>query len=138
MHGVAWRGALASPCLTHTSPPPRHTTGLTVQWVLYPDSLKEADPEEVAARRAAAAAAGPQLPKVSVTSKPGELRRAFEAAQGTRGGTAGEGVAAQPAATPGSNTGSQLPAPPPTPAAGPLPESPFFKGGGGMSSMLDD
>jgi len=55
-------------------------TGLTIQWLLFPDSIKD-DEEAAAARRAAAEAAGPQLPKVSVTSKPDELRRAFEEAE---------------------------------------------------------
>eukprot|EP00983_Pelagomonas_calceolata_P070260 1150712-Pelagomonas_calceolata.AAC.3 len=54
-----------------------HDAGLTIQWLLFPDSIKD-DEEAAAARRAAAEAAGPQLPKVSVTSKPDELRRAFE------------------------------------------------------------
>mmetsp|Transcript_31114 Transcript_31114/g.69136 ORF Transcript_31114/g.69136 Transcript_31114/m.69136 type:complete len:331 (-) Transcript_31114:737-1729(-) len=49
--------------------------GLTVQMVLFPESLKD-DEADRAARRAA----GPQLPKVSVTSKPDEVRRAFDAA----------------------------------------------------------
>lgn len=51
--------------------------GLTIQWILFPDSIND-DEAAAAQRRAAAEAAGPQLPKLSVTSKPDELRRAFE------------------------------------------------------------
>ncbi len=103
-------------------------TGLTVQWVLSPESLREGESaEEAAARRAAADAAGPQLPKVSVTSKPDELRRAFEAVQQQKTAQEQQRAAGQEV----SSNGSTAAAPPPTPAPGPLPESPFFKGGGG-------
>ena len=47
---------------------------------LFPDSIK-ADEAERAARRAAAEAAGPQLPKVAITAKPDEIRRAFQTAE---------------------------------------------------------
>lgn len=45
-----------------------------MQLLLYPDSFKDEAPEEAAPQ-------GPQLPKVSVTSKPSELRQAFESVQ---------------------------------------------------------
>ncbi len=54
----------------------RAFAGLTVQWLIFPDSVKD-DPEEEARRRAAAEAAGPQLPKVGITSKPEDVRAAF-------------------------------------------------------------
>jgi len=63
--------------------------GLTFQWLFYPDSLQ--DDKIAAAKRAEAeAAAGPQLPKVSVSGKADELRRAFAAAEsiGKREGAA--------------------------------------------------
>jgi hypothetical protein len=46
-------------------------TGLSVQLLLFPDSFKNEVPEQVAPQ-------GPQLPKVSVTSKPSEVRQAFD------------------------------------------------------------
>lgn len=54
--------------------------GLSIQMILYPDSLKEGE-EERAAKRAAAAAQGPQLPKVAITANPSDVRRAFDQAE---------------------------------------------------------
>ena len=48
--------------------------------LLFPDSIKD-DEAERAARRAAADAAGPQLPKLAITANPEEVRRAFQAAE---------------------------------------------------------
>ena len=48
--------------------------------LLYPESLK-ADEADRAARRAAADAAGPQLPKVAITANAEEVKRAFQAAE---------------------------------------------------------
>jgi hypothetical protein len=54
--------------------------GLSIQMALFPETLK-ADEEDRAARRAAAEAAGPQLPKVAITANPAEMKRAFQAAE---------------------------------------------------------
>ncbi|KAJ9510497.1 hypothetical protein QJQ45_015966 [Haematococcus lacustris] len=58
-------------------------SALTVQWLLFPDSVnsEEERREQAAARRAAAEAAGPQLPKVTVSSKSDELMKAFTSAE---------------------------------------------------------
>lgn len=55
--------------------------GLFVQWLVFPDSVKDTAAEAARRRAQAEAAAGPQLPKVSVTAKPDELRRAFAQAE---------------------------------------------------------
>jgi hypothetical protein len=45
--------------------------GLAIQLLLFPDSFDQQAPEPVAPQ-------GPQLPKVSITSKPSEVRQAFD------------------------------------------------------------
>ena len=49
--------------------------GLSVQLLIFPDSLKKEE------ERARVATGEPQLPKVSLTSNPEEVRRAFDAAE---------------------------------------------------------
>lgn len=54
--------------------------GLSIQMLLFPDSLRE-DEEDRAAKRAARDAQGPQLPKVAITANPSDVRRAFDQAE---------------------------------------------------------
>ena len=54
--------------------------GLSIQMMIFPDSLRE-DEEDRAAKRAAREAQGPQLPKVAMTANPSDVRRAFDQAE---------------------------------------------------------
>ncbi|GAX75499.1 hypothetical protein CEUSTIGMA_g2942.t1 [Chlamydomonas eustigma] len=54
--------------------------GLSFQMAFNPEGLKK-DEEDRAARKAAAIAAGPQLPKVATTANAEELKKAFETAE---------------------------------------------------------
>ena len=54
--------------------------GLSVQMLLFPDSIRD-DEEDRARRRAAAMAAGPQLPKITVRANAEDMKRAFKEAE---------------------------------------------------------
>lgn len=53
-----------------------------MQWLLFPDSMKDEEAARQAQQRAAEGeTAAPQLPKVRVTAKPEQVRQAFTAAE---------------------------------------------------------
>jgi hypothetical protein len=62
--------------------------GLGVQLLFYPDSLPDAPPPGAAD---GAAPPGPQLPKVSITADPEEVRRAFDVAERMGRSAGGDG-----------------------------------------------
>jgi hypothetical protein len=63
---------------------PPWCAGLSIQLLLFPNSLDDAEADAAARVRTPSA---PQLPKVTVTSSPEEIRRAFEAVARTDSGS---------------------------------------------------